>query len=821
MKLSVITRLSLILLTLSFFGCNDPGEKRIVSAELRTMALSKLQETLHDNSVPAKIYAAECLIKLGYRENIHTLFLEEEKQKRQDYFNRVLIWKVLTQASVNPEEKQQWLDSISSVYKNPDAPDHINASESLAKLGISPFSVNIEITDSIVNGIHNSLWLYTLWGSAYQDEERSKEVRSQLTQILVNPKEQAHVRKIASHALSSLKNPGPANWDIMINTACNEPDSSSLLSFIISSALINTPEDSLSSSRVRQCTMKAKEILNDPVSEGKVEILTAVAEIGGKEDIPLLASIIDPNSDYKLKGITDLVTASANAILRADRRQKYTLHNIDWGIIGLYGICMLLIGWFYARKSKNTEDYLLGGRKMRPIAVGLSLFATMVSSLSYLSYPGEMIKNGPVFFIGMIIFPLVYYIVGWFIIPRFMEIKVTSAYELLEKRLGLSVRMLATFFFLSLRFLWLATIIYATINTALVAVVDISPAYTPYISIFLMLLTMVYTSMGGFKAVVATDVIQSLVLWGGAFLTIFIISLHFKSLTSWLPDHYLGHWSPLKWGLDIRERATIGNAMVWLMVWFVCTNGSDQMAVQRYLSTKDIRAARHTFGISLIATFVVKIFLAFVGLAMIAYFSENPHFLEDGKTLTEQADQLFPKFILIGLPVGISGLVASGIFAAAMSSLSSGLNSSSSVISEDIIKRLTPKLISSNPLRQVKIISLFVGIIAIILSLAIGGVEGNLLDVVIKVVNLFVAPLFVLFFMAIFIPFATSRGTISGGLAGVAIAIAASFYEFMGITVLWIMPSALICGIITGILVSLIEKIFNNTGHSPGLSEIN
>jgi SSS family solute:Na+ symporter len=260
----------------------------------------------------------------------------------------------------------------------------------------------------------------------------------------------------------------------------------------------------------------------------------------------------------------------------------------------------------------------------------------------------------------------------------------------------------------------------------------------------------------------------------------------------------------------VQQRTTIGNAMVMLMVWFICTNGSDQMAVQRYLSTKDLRAARYTFGISLIATFVVKIFLAVVGLAMIAYFTANPHFLDDGQSITGQADRLFPKFILIGLPVGISGLVASGIFAAAMSSLSSGLNSSSSVINEDILKRLIPRLVSANPLRQVKKISVLVGIIAILLSLVIGNVQGNLLDVVVKVVNLLVAPLFVLFFMAIFVPFATSKGTIIGGLASVAMAIVAAFWQFMGITVLWIMPSALFVGIVVGVIASLSEKLIRS-----------
>ena len=140
---------------------------------------------------------------------------------------------------------------------------------------------------------------------------------------------------------------------------------------------------------------------------------------------------------------------------------------LDWIVLLAYGAGMLFIGWFYSRKNKTKDDYLLGGRKMNPTAIGISLFATLMSTLSYLTYPGETIQHGPVIFTGILAFPLVYYVVGWWLIPRFMKMNVTSAYEILEKKLGLSVRMLAIFMFLSLRLLWMATIIYVTVDVAL------------------------------------------------------------------------------------------------------------------------------------------------------------------------------------------------------------------------------------------------------------------------------------------------------------------------------------------------------------------
>ena len=161
----------------------------------------------------------------------------------------------------------------------------------------------------------------------------------------------------------------------------------------------------------------------------------------------------------------------------------------------------------------------------------------------------------------------------------------------------------------------------------------------------------------------------------------------------------------------------------------------------------------------------------------------------------------------MALPSGISGLVIAGLLAAAMSSLSSGLNSVSSVISEDLLKRFRKrggKEIDS--LVQIKRLSYATGFVVMGLSFFIGDVSGNLLDVLMKVVNLFVAPLFVLFFMALFVPFATERGTFIAGIVAILVAVAIAFYGLLGITVLWIMPSSLAAGIVSGMLFSYIDR---------------
>jgi SSS family solute:Na+ symporter len=234
------------------------------------------------------------------------------------------------------------------------------------------------------------------------------------------------------------------------------------------------------------------------------------------------------------------------------------------------------------------------------------------------------------------------------------------------------------------------------------------------------------------------------------------------------------------------------------------------MAIQRYLATKDVRSARKTFGISLVTNFTVQVLLALVGLALLAYFTKKPYELPAGEVIFNYADSLFPWFIVVGLPVGVTGLVTAGLISAAMSSLSSGLNSSSSVISEDIIKRFFPSKKNVDFLKQARTISVIIGGVVTLLCLLVGYVQGNLLEVVIKVVNLFVAPLFVLFFMALFIPFSTQFATIAGGLVSVAVAIAIAFFEMFGLQVLWIMPIAFIAGISLACILSAVEIFFFN-----------
>jgi Na+/proline symporter len=194
-----------------------------------------------------------------------------------------------------------------------------------------------------------------------------------------------------------------------------------------------------------------------------------------------------------------------------------------------------------------------------------------------------------------------------------------------------------------------------------------------------------------------------------------------------------------------------------------------------------------------------------VGLAVLAYFRARPDELASGTSPIADADKLFPRFIMVGLPVGLTGLVSAAVLSAAMSSLSSGVNSVTAVIMTDFIGRFRrDELNQSEQVRLARFVSLLVGVAAIALSLLVSQVPGNLMELCIKVVNLLTSPIFVLFFLAMFVPWAKPEGAIAGTVASIAVAVAVAFFEVFGIGFMWTGLASLVAGIVAGAVVSLL-----------------
>jgi SSS family solute:Na+ symporter len=488
---------------------------------------------------------------------------------------------------------------------------------------------------------------------------------------------------------------------------------------------------------------------------------------------------------------------------------------LDYAVIGLYALALLAVGRYYARRVRTADDYLLGGRSMSPLMIGLSLFATLTSTLTYLALPGEMIKNGPVVFAEILSFPFALVIVGWVLIPRIMRQRVTSGYELLESRLGLTGRLLGAGMFVILRLFWMATILYATTDKVVVPLLEDlfggkQDWWLPVICTAMAAVTLLYTAGGGLRAVVVTDAAQAVLMFLGAICTITVVSVALGGVGAWWPSAWPAHWAEPKVLPAPGASRTVVGAFCAMLVWMTCTAGSDQMSIQRYLATRDAAAARRSFAVQLLSSVLSIVLLGVAGLAVLGYFQARPEDLKTGWTVAKDADKLLPHFIVIGLPPGLTGLVIAAILAAAMSSLSSGMNSSSAVIVTDFVGRAGGRAMNSmEQVRLARHVSVIVGVVAAGLSLIVGGLATNLLELCFKVVNLLTAPIFVLFFLALFVPRANAVAAVIATVASVTTAAVVAF-GWDAQWFLWSPPAALTAGVIVGTLASL----FSVRAHS-------
>lgn len=486
---------------------------------------------------------------------------------------------------------------------------------------------------------------------------------------------------------------------------------------------------------------------------------------------------------------------------------------LDWLIVAVYAASTIALGWYFSRRQKSTDEYFVGSGNMNPLLIGVSLFATLLSTISYLSMPGESLGKGPVTMSNILALPVVFLLVGFGLLPIYMRQRVTSAYELLEVKLGLSVRMLGASLFVLLRLVWMSLLIYLT-SKALSTMMGIDEKWIPLISLITGFVAVIYTSMGGLRAVVITDLMQTILLYGGALLVIGMVSYDLGGF-SWFPTEWNPNWDtqPL-FSLDPSTRVTFVGTILSYIVWYTCTAGGDQTSVQRFMATKNAKAARLAFATQLSVSVVVTVTLGIVGFALLGYFNAHPEALPKGL----DADKIFPHYIAFHLPPGISGLVVAAMFAAAMSSIDSGVNSITAVVMTDGFDRFgrAPKSERQHVLTA-RWLAFGIGAFVVLLSSTMGLIPGNITAVTNKTSNLLTTPIFGLFFFALFVPFASPKGVWIGTFFGTATAVLIAFSgpifgfvldshgnEIDPVSFQWIAPAAITVNIVTGCLGSLL-----------------
>lgn len=375
---------------------------------------------------------------------------------------------------------------------------------------------------------------------------------------------------------------------------------------------------------------------------------------------------------------------------------------IDLAIIIIFGLVSLWLGIYSIRRSTTSEQFMVAGHSIPAWAAGLAVMSTYTSSISYIATPGKAFDDNwhPLIF-ALCIFPVAWF-VSRYIVPHYWKLKLISVYEFLEQKLGTWARSYAGISFVFYMVGRVAVILYL----AGLLLGTFVPIPLSYLIIAIGGVTIIYTLVGGMRAVIWTDVFQSFVMIVGILYCVFYLSFivfggrHPEMVAVLTADKFsLGS---LKLSLSGRT--------VWVMVIYGITENlrnlmADQNYVQKYASVSNVADARKSIWTAMLIYIPLTLLFVYLGTTLFAFYSGKglPSFITKG-------DQVFPHFIATQLPVGLKGLVISAILAAAMSTISSVLNSSATVTFLDFYKRyLKPGISEKKGLIFLRISTVFWG----------------------------------------------------------------------------------------------------------------
>ena len=398
---------------------------------------------------------------------------------------------------------------------------------------------------------------------------------------------------------------------------------------------------------------------------------------------------------------------------------------IDIAILAVYLVGVTVFGCsFYFRKSASGTDGFVAGRGAAPSwAIGLSIFATLVSSISFLALPAKAYASNWNALVFSFTVPLTAILAAFVFVPLYRNLHSVSAYAFLEKRFGAWARMYASACFLIMQTARSGVILY------LLALLlkTLFGWNIPSVIVAVGLATCVYSMLGGVLAVIWTDAVQSIVLICGTLLCIGI-------LIFMMPDGIVSAagrmWTEGKFSLGSFTFSDWATETFWVtFIYAVFINmqnlGIDQSYTQRYISAKDVRGAVKSVCLGSFLYLPVTACFVLIGTLLWAYYSACPGTLPP--EVASVKDSVFPYFIVNSLPAGVKGLLVAAIIAAAMSTVSSTLNSGATVIMEDWFRRYFSKDASDGACVTVlRAATLFLGIASIGIALLVIGVESAL-----------------------------------------------------------------------------------------------
>ena len=445
-----------------------------------------------------------------------------------------------------------------------------------------------------------------------------------------------------------------------------------------------------------------------------------------------------------------------------------TLPAVDILVLTLYLAAVVGLGCWLSRRNRTTNDFMAAGGTLPGWAVGLSIFGTYLSSNTFIGVPGKAYDgnwNGFVFSLSL---PLAAWVaVKWFV-PFYRRTGEISAYHHLEKRFGPWARTYALGCYLLTQLARVGTILFG-VSLGLSALTGWS---VPVIIVAGGIAVTVYTLVGGIAAVIWTDVIQSLVLLIGALVIAGLLlanhphgpgeALHLAANE--------GKFSLGSFGLDLTQSTFW---VVFLYGVFINLNnfGIDQSFVQRYHAARDEKAAARSVWTGALLYVPVAALFFLIGSLLFSFYHASPELLE---TLVAQypddhADKVLPHFIATQLPPGAAGLLIAAIFAAAMSSIDTSLNSAATVTLKDFVQRhLNRGKTEANALRILRNATLVWGVLGTGVALAMIG-QKSLLDAWWKLSGIFAGGMLGLFLLGLISHRANNSGALAGVIVGVLV----------------------------------------------------
>jgi len=435
---------------------------------------------------------------------------------------------------------------------------------------------------------------------------------------------------------------------------------------------------------------------------------------------------------------------------------------VDYVVLFSYLAAMVGIGVYFTRRNKNTDDFFRGGKHIPWWAAGCSIFATMLSSLTFTGIPSKAFAQDWVYATGNMMIPVVAFLAVFVALPFYRRLDVTSAYEYLEKRFSRRVRLFGSASFAVFHIFRMAVVMSLTALALAVAT-----PLTPEQSVLLMgILSIIYCTMGGIEAVIWTDTLQTFVLLGGAiFALVLLLNGVDGSLSGTIAqaaDAEKFRMANFHWDMTDAQ----------LALWVVIIGGigqnissytADQAVVQRYMTSPTQKLAARSIWTNAILTIPATFLFFSIGTALFAYYRSHPEKLDP--TIT--TDQIFPMFIAREMPIGIAGLIVAGIFSAAQSTVSTSMNSITTAVVTDFLRPRNFCKSERSYLTVARVLTAIVGVIGTWFALMFIDPEiRSLFDTFMKVIGLLMGVLGGLFLLGVGTTRANAFGAMTGTLIG-------------------------------------------------------